>query len=303
MNVPTTVNERRPKQFSLRRLFAVTTCIAVPLGLLHWFGAPPTAAILFVVACAVAGYFVKPYVLGSRAWNIFAFGLTGFLFLVCFVLPAFRGPACVLTRSSMCQYNLKQIGLGLQIYADIYGCFPPAYIADADGKPMHSWRVLILPYIEQKPVYDLYDFSEPWDGPRNRLLAKQIPPCFQCPSDPPLPGTANTSYVAITGAETIWAGDSAAGFDDISDSTSNTLAVVEIASSGINWMEPRDLPFTALNLGVNPPQGAGVSSAHPGDAHAVFCDGHTTWLQSTTSVETLKALATKSGGEAIDREY
>lgn len=302
MNAPTTENERRPKQFSLRRLFAVTTCFAVPFGLLHWFGAAPTVAILLVVVCAFAGYFVKPYVLGSAALNIFAFGLTGF-FSVCFVLPAFRGPKCVLTRSSVCRNNLEMIGLGLQTYADIYGSFPPAYVADASGKPMHSWRVLILPYIEQKPLYDQYDFSEPWDGPRNRLLAKHIPPFFQCPSDPSLPGTANTSYVALTGPETIWAGDAAGKFDDICDGTYNTLAVVEIANSGINWMEPRDLPFTALNLGVNPPQGAGVSSAHPGTAHAVFCDGHTAWLQSTTSVETLKALATKSGGEAIDGEY
>ena len=291
-----------PKQFSLLRLFVVTTFTAIPFGLLHWFGVGPTVAILFVVACAIGGYFIKPYVLGSPVWNMFAFGLSGSLLLLVFILPAFQsGSKC--SRTRQCRNNLKMIALGLQNYADIYGCFPPAYLADASGKPMHSWRVLILPYIEQKALYDLYDFNEPWDGPHNRLLATKIPSWLQCPSDPALAGTADTSYVAITGPQTIWDGDTPAVFDSICDGTSNTLAVVEIANSGINWMEPRDLPFNALDLGVNPRLGSGISSTHASIAHGVFCDGMSCVLPSTISAEALKALATKSGVETIDEEY
>lgn len=302
MNASSRENEFPPGQFSLRRLFAAITCIAATFGLAHWFGAAPTAAILFVLACAIGGYFIKPYVLGSPVWNMFAFGLSGSLLLLVFILPAFQsGSKC--SRTWQCRNNLKMIALGLQNYADINGCFPPAYLADASGKPMHSWRVLILPYIEQKPLYDQYDFSEPWDGPHNRMLAKQVPPWLQCPSDPSLPSTASTSYVAVTGPETIWAGETGVGFNDIGDGTSNTLAVVEIANSGINWMEPRDLPFSAVALGVNPSSKSGISSAHPGMAQVVFCDGHAMPLESTISVKTLKALATKSGRETIDEEY
>lgn len=163
--------------------------------------------------------------------------------------------------------------------------------------------MLILPHIEQKPLYDLYDFSEPWDGPHNRLLAARIPPCFQCPSDSSLPGTANTSYCAITGPQTIWAGDAAATFDDISDGTANTLAVVEVAGSRIHWMEPRDLPFSALKLGVNPPTGARVGSEHPDIAQVLFCDGSVRALVSAISAKTMQALATRSGGETIDEGY
>ena len=66
-----------------------------------------------------------------------------------------------------------------KVYEDEHGCFPPAYVADASGRPMHSWRVLILPYLDQQQLYDQYDFSEPWNGPNNQQLG---PPSW--------PGTA-----------------------------------------------------------------------------------------------------------------
>ena len=58
----------------------------------------------------------------------------------------------------------------MQTYRDTYKVFPPAFIADADGKPMHSWRVLLLPYLEQQVFYMRYRFDEPWDSPHNRSL-------------------------------------------------------------------------------------------------------------------------------------
>lgn len=301
MKAPSAESERRPGQYSLRRLFLATTCIAATCGLYHWFGLLPTIAILCIAAWAAVGYLAKRFFGGNYVWSMFATGLLGLLLLAS-IAPAFqRGSTC--SPRSQCLNNLKQIGLGLQIYADVNGCFPPAYVADAEGRPTHSWRVLILPYIEQKPLYKRYDFNEPWNGPHNRLLAKSIPPCFRCPGDPSLPGSANTSYVAITGQQTIWADDIPPGLDDISDGTSNTLAVVEIAGMGINWMEARDLPFSALNLGVNAPQGGGISSTHPGAANVVFCDGATRTVQSTIPVDILKAFATKSAGETLGGEY
>jgi uncharacterized protein DUF1559 len=63
-------------------------------------------------------------------------------------------------------------------YHDTYGTLPPAYIADAEGKPLHSWRVLLLPFLEQRELYEQYDFDEPWDGPNNRKLLAQRPSVF-----------------------------------------------------------------------------------------------------------------------------
>jgi hypothetical protein len=82
-----------------------------------------------------------------------------------------------------CSNNLKPIGLALQIYHDQYGSFPPANIVDKDGRPMHSWRVLILPNIEQQKLYEAYNFDEPWDGPnKSTFYLKQSTPTQSMPS-------------------------------------------------------------------------------------------------------------------------
>jgi Protein of unknown function (DUF1559) len=64
--------------------------------------------------------------------------------------------------------------LAVANYHETYGCFPPAYVADRDGKPIHSWRVLILPFLEQQELYRAYNFDEPWNGPNNRKLASRV---------------------------------------------------------------------------------------------------------------------------------
>jgi hypothetical protein len=94
--------------------------------------------------------------------------------LIAFLLPAVRSARGAAYRSH-CSSNLKQIALALHNYHDTFGAFPPAYVADESGKPMHSWRVLILPFLESSPLYDKYRFDEPWDGPNNRQLLKHMP--------------------------------------------------------------------------------------------------------------------------------
>ncbi|MDZ7615900.1 MAG: DUF1559 domain-containing protein [Patescibacteria group bacterium] len=78
--------------------------------------------------------------------------------------------------------NLKQIGLALHNYHDCSGCFPPPYVADAEGKPLYSWRLLLLPYLEENPLYERWHLDEPWDSPHNRPLAEQAIGVFRCPS-------------------------------------------------------------------------------------------------------------------------
>ena len=98
------------------------------------------------------------------------------------------------------------MGVALLTYHDTYGSFPPAYIADDQGRPMHSWRVLILPYLEEKSLYDRYDFSEPWDGPDNSQLAAEMPKVYRCRSDSCSLSPTDTSYLAVVGDGTIWPG-------------------------------------------------------------------------------------------------
>src|SRR5262245_21426383 len=73
-------------------------------------------------------------------------------------------------RRMQCNNHLRQIAIALQNYHDAYQCLPPAYTVDAAGKPLHSWRTLILPFMEGKAVYDKIDLSKPWDDPVNKAV-------------------------------------------------------------------------------------------------------------------------------------
>jgi type II secretory pathway pseudopilin PulG len=205
-------------------------------------------------------------------------------------------------RRSQCKNNLKQIGLALHNYHDTFGCFPPAYIADEYGRPMHSWRVLILPYIDQALLYNQYRFDEPWDGPNNSRLADRIGNTFLCPSDPATYGEQRgqmTNYVAILGPDTAWPDSQSVKLTDIQDGTSNTILVVEVAHSDIHWMEPRDLDLPPMKLNINPESGPGASSGHTGGIHALLGDGSVRFLSDTLPEPTFRALLTIHGGEKI----
>lgn len=177
---------------------------------------------------------------------------------------------------SQCRENLRLIGLALREYHDHHASFPPAYIADAAGRPKHSWRVLLLPFLGEGDRYDRYRFDEPWNGPHNRLLANPAPNVFRCPADP---GSepATTSYVAVVGPKTAWPGRQAASRGDFVEG-SLALMVVEMAPSNIHWMEPRDLPSSGLESGVNVARGRGISSGHPGGAQVLLVDGTVKFL-------------------------
>ena len=95
-----------------------------------------------------------------------------FLILACTGMPAVNSVREAARRSA-CLNHVRQLALALLNYESAYAKLPPAFQADANGKPMHSWRVLILPFIEKNPLYDAYDFEESWDGPNNKLLAQR----------------------------------------------------------------------------------------------------------------------------------
>ena len=94
--------------------------------------------------------------------------------LIALLLPATRS-ARPAARRTQCKNHLKQIGLALHNYHDAYGSFPPAFTTDADGRPLHSWRTLILPFGEHRTLYDTIDLSKPWDHPDNNAALEAIP--------------------------------------------------------------------------------------------------------------------------------
>ena len=278
-------------------------------GLKHLLAAPVVVALFFVVA-AVTGYAVAVIV------SLFALGVAGMfsattrpvaapllivLMAGILIVPAISGPRDGGGRRGTCMNNLKNIALALRCYEQKHGCFPPAYIADENGRPMHSWRVLILPDIERNDIYDMYDFSEPWDGPNNRKLAEVQLGFFSCPSDGQAPYT-DTSYVAVVGPGTTWPGTRPTSLVDCNDGIDNTILIVELANSGINWMEPRYLELSQMTLTINCTAGPGISSLHPGGANVVFVDATVRFLPDDTLPEEVRAILTRSGGQSVDLE-
>src|SRR3990172_9467251 len=107
---------------------------------------------------------VKTFRLPHWVIGILLLGMVVFL-----LLPGSGRSHNAASRRTACKNNLHQIEMALHYYHDKYHCFPPAYVADASGRPLHSWRVLLLPFLEQENLYRQYRFDEPWDGPHNRL--------------------------------------------------------------------------------------------------------------------------------------
>lgn len=281
-------------QFSLWSVLVVITVLSVLMAAGAAWG--PIGLILAVL-CALI-YVAAKYSVGPK--RILSFVALGGISVTCLcglLLPGVRR-APEAARRAYCSNNLKQIGIALHSYHDAFGSFPPAYIADQNGKPMHSWRVLIMPFAEKNTIYKQYDFSEPWDGPHNRLLASQMPPYFACPPRYGNQGTT-TSYVAITGPGTAWPGTTCTTRDKITDGTANTLMVVEVENSGINWMEPKDFNAGHVSRGINPKAGQGISSMHPGGVNILFADGSVDFVPDSFPAKVLQAMLTIAGGEKI----
>jgi prepilin-type processing-associated H-X9-DG protein len=208
---------------------------------------------------------------------------------------------------NQCMNHLKQIVIALHHFHDVNGAFPPAYVTDANGKPMHSWRVLILPYMDDAALYKKYSFNEPWDGPNNSKLAAQIPDVYRCPAnDNNTEGNFETHYFAVVAPETGWG----KSFRQFSDGASNTIMVIEATGLGVNWMEPRDVTLDeAIELLTTKPRSG---HTHVDDGfftttyyetsyrNAAYFDGHVQWMGQLKDSAIAKALFTIAGGERID---
>ena len=181
-------------------------------------------------------------------------------------------------------------------YHEAKGRYPPPYVTGPDGRPWHSWRVLILPYIEQSELYKEYRFEEPWDGPNNRALAGRMPRLFVFHGWE-RPGNTTTNYLAVVGEDTAWPGSNAVTASDVKDGLGTTVMLVENRGAEVHWMEPRDLSLAKMDLAVNSP--AGVSSPYD-DPAVVMLDGSLHRLRPALQQKALRALLTIRGGERLE---
>ncbi|MBC8288783.1 MAG: DUF1559 domain-containing protein, partial [Planctomycetes bacterium] len=139
-------------------------------------------------------------------------------------------------------------------YLDNHGHYPPAWIADENGKPLLSWRVLILPHVEEQALYDQFDLTESWDGPNNLKLLDRMPSNYRLHTIDDEHKTA-ANYVAVVGEETMWQGAEPRDRKFVSDGSSNTLMIAEFVGHPIPWTKPEDLPFYERDFTVHSDQG------------------------------------------------
>jgi len=140
------------------------------------------------------------------------------------------------TASDGCEANLKRIGQALRQYHNVYGAYPPAVVANENGEPMHSWRVLILPYLDEELLYDQYDFDEPWDGANNSRLLASTPSVYRCPQS----HYNQTTYLAIVGAHTAIGEQDSRSVSQIHDPLSTAPLVIDTNITVVRWSEPKD---------------------------------------------------------------
>ncbi len=186
--------------------------------------------------------------------------------------------------------NLKTLAFALRSYHDEHGQFPPAAIYSKDGKALLSWRVLLLPYLDQANLFRQFKLNEPWDGTTNKKLLDRMPEVYALPGGKGK-GT-QTIYQVLTGAETIFPSPNATRDADITDGIRNTILIVE-AADPVPWMKPADLTYAPKKP---LPKLGGISKE---GFQAAFADGSVRLLPRSTKEEILRAYITRNGGEII----
>lgn len=217
--------------------------------------------------------------------------------MIAFLLPAVQASRSAAQRMQGAN-NLKQIALSLHNFHDTYRAFPAGYSADADGNPLLSWRVHVLPFLEQQVLYDQFHLDEPWDSPHNKKLIARMPQVYRHPSSKAEPGMTN--YLGVAGKDGVFvrpqAGDRlGTRFAEMLDGTSNTIMTVEVPDeSAVIWTKPGD-----YSPNLDDPM-KGLMGLYPGGFQVGFGDGSVRFLSEMIAPETLRGAFTKSGGERID---
>jgi prepilin-type processing-associated H-X9-DG protein len=192
------------------------------------------------------------------------------------------------TRS---QNNLKQIGLAMHNYHDANNHFP-ADVVNKAGKPLLSWRVLILPYIEQSELYKEFRLDEAWDSDHNKKLLAKMPKIFADPTGKTEDKTV-TFYQGIKGPDAFFEDGKKITIVDITDGTSNTIMAAE-AEKAVPWTKPVDLVYN--QKGKLPAFGG----FRPGYFNALFADGSVRGISRKAKEAALRATITRNGGEVIN---
>ncbi|QDU56383.1 DUF1559 domain-containing protein [Aeoliella mucimassa] len=216
--------------------------------------------------------------------------------LVALLLPAVQAGREAARRNASMN-NLKQLDLALLNYESVRKEYPAHAIYSQEGKPLLSWRVAILPYLEGGDgLYQQFHLDEPWDSDHNKQLIPLMPAVFSSPSSILDPSKGKTNYVAPVGEGFVFDGtQKATRTRDVSDGTSMTVILLETSDeAAVTWTKPADWSYDT----ENPLKG--LIGLRPGVFLAAFCDGHVSAIDEMIDTEFFKAILTKSGGEQVN---
>jgi hypothetical protein len=163
---------------------------------------------------------------------------------------------------------------------------PPAYTVDAKGRPLHSWRTLLLPFLDQKPLYETIDLTKAWNDPANAEVCKTLVPVFQCPEG--VDSANHTQYLAIVAPNGCFRPTGSRLLSEITDPPGETLMVIEVDSRrAVPWMSPADAD-EALVLSFSEK----TPLPHSSGQHALFVDGSVAHVAATVPVAKRRAQIT-----------
>ncbi len=229
---------------------------------------------------------------GSTLRIVMLFGLLGLLLLTVMPRHFLSGGARESARRATCSNNLRNIALALHNYESDYHCFPPAYTVGASGKPLHSWRTLILPYIDQKELYKKIDLSKPWDDPANKIAFDTPLRLYECPSTV---GRGLTTYFAVVASKGCFQPMKCVSFADIKDRRDSTLMVIEVSEKhAVHWMSPNDATEDLILS-----RKADAEFSHPHGSQAVFVDGHIEFLTENVGADVLRAMVSIDADDVV----
>ncbi|NOZ40333.1 MAG: DUF1559 domain-containing protein [Planctomycetes bacterium] len=192
--------------------------------------------------------------------------------------------------------KMKQLGLAMHNYHDAMKKFPTAATYDSKGQPLLSWRVQLLPYLDQQKLYEQFHLDEPWDSPHNKTLIAKIPKAFQSPENP-ADKKHKTRFLVPVGKTTIFPGRKAMSFASIRDGSSNTIMLVQVASeSAVVWTKPDDLQFDPKSPLT------GIAEPKQGWFQVTMADASTRSIPTTVKPELLRNLFGRADGQLINWE-
>lgn len=211
------------------------------------------------------------------------------------MLQGILGKSRQAASASMSMNNMKQFMLAMHNYHDTIGHFPMAASVKKDGKRLMSWRVYLLPYLEQAPLYNEFHLDEPWDSDHNKKLIAKMPKIFAAPTLPAeLAEKGMTTYVVPVGKGTLFGRDKSVKLQEVTDGTSNTGAILEAnAKNAVIWTKPDDIDVDADGL-------LSKLEVSDGTFMLAFADGSVRRIKLNIDPKVLKHILQMADGNVVE---